>query len=250
MSSSQQHDTHDEIGVELDKIIDRVRRLLKQAEGTNNEHEAATFMAKAHELMIKHAIDQSALSDADQSKDRIISERIDVPGRQTGVKARRMLLIAVAGIAKCKLIKYGPQSSSHYEITGYEGDVAYCRALYASLLTQMQTALRLDHASSTTAKNNFMWGYVDRVASRLVAATVRKEQEAIATSSSTALVLRDRFADVERFVAAKHPKLRKAGWGKMGQYDPTARQRGAAAGEQANLGAGPAVRQRVRGELN
>jgi len=42
-----------------EKIINRVRKLLAQAEGTDNEHEAATFMAAAMATMERHALDEA-----------------------------------------------------------------------------------------------------------------------------------------------------------------------------------------------
>lgn len=46
------------------KLIDRIKALLAKAKGTDNEHEADTFMAKAMELMERHQIDLTQLDDA------------------------------------------------------------------------------------------------------------------------------------------------------------------------------------------
>jgi hypothetical protein len=46
------------------KLIDRIKALLAKAKGTDNEHEADAFMAKAMALMEEHQIDLTQLDDA------------------------------------------------------------------------------------------------------------------------------------------------------------------------------------------
>lgn len=53
------------------KLHERIRNLLKHANGTDNAVEAETFLAKAMELMAKHQIDASDLGEAG---DRVIEE--------------------------------------------------------------------------------------------------------------------------------------------------------------------------------
>ena len=40
-----------------DRLVDRVGKLLAQAEGTDNEHEAAAFVERAQQLATEHAVD-------------------------------------------------------------------------------------------------------------------------------------------------------------------------------------------------
>lgn len=48
-----------------DKIKSKIAALLAKAKGTDNEHEAAAFMAKAQEMLEQHQIDIGDLLDAD-----------------------------------------------------------------------------------------------------------------------------------------------------------------------------------------
>ena len=47
------------------KIKSKIAALLAKAKGTDNEHEAETFLAKVQELLEKHQLDMSDLEDAD-----------------------------------------------------------------------------------------------------------------------------------------------------------------------------------------
>ncbi len=49
--------------VENKKLADKIRALIAKAEGTDNEHEAEAFMAKALELLDKHRMSIGALKD-------------------------------------------------------------------------------------------------------------------------------------------------------------------------------------------
>lgn len=47
------------------KILTRIKALLAKANGTDNQHEAEVFLAKAQELLQEHQLDSSALDDVD-----------------------------------------------------------------------------------------------------------------------------------------------------------------------------------------
>ena len=40
-----------------DRLVDRIGKLLAQAEGTDNEHEASAFVERAQQLATAHAVD-------------------------------------------------------------------------------------------------------------------------------------------------------------------------------------------------
>jgi hypothetical protein len=228
-----------------DKIMDRIRRLLAQAEGTNNEHEAATFWGKAQELMAKHAIDEAMIA-ASTPKDQRATPIVrmhEMPSRQLGVKAQRFLLFYIVQYNRCRVLRYGPQSSTKYAIIGFEADVDFCIALFNSLKTQMMSELNRHRQFTTvTQKNSFMHGFAQRVGERL-RDNARMIEAGSTISSSTALVLRDRSHEVERAVVdAAGGRLRSAGQGKPGQRDSGAVGAGRAAGDRASLNAS-------RGEL-
>lgn len=212
----------------MDKIVTRVAKLLAMAESTSNEHEAAAFMEKAMALMEQHAIEEHQLKGAN-AEVRVTFQDFELPARQTGVKALRRLLAAVAELNRCKVMRMGPQSTTHYRVYGFSPDIDFTIRLYESLSTQMASACAREAFIRTqTQKNSFYHAFVGRVWMRLQEAKAVRETE---MSNSNALVLIDRKAEVERSLG----RTRKAGMGKPGARDLTATQAGDRAGRNANL---------------
>lgn len=63
-----------------EKIVDKIKKLLAKAKGTTNEAEAAVFAQKAHELLVKHDVDEAEIVTED--------ETVDAPIVGTDVKVR------------------------------------------------------------------------------------------------------------------------------------------------------------------
>lgn len=58
----------------LDKMKDKIAKLLAKAERTDNEHEAETFTASAHKLMLAYGIELAELESAGEVKPEEIVE--------------------------------------------------------------------------------------------------------------------------------------------------------------------------------
>ena len=193
-----------------EKMVDKIQKLLAKAEGTTNEHEAATFMAAAQRLMLEHAIEEGMLAKADPlRKTRPIVRTMEFGKNQTGIKALRYLLAGVAENNRCKV--WMEPGRRFMSIAGFEEDVEFVLMLQASIRVQMATALTTA-AKEPLAKAiggktfavNFMYGYVGRVNTRLKAMQRAAEQEVVGRSNLP--VLLDRKAAVE---AASPKNLRK-----------------------------------------
>ncbi len=192
------------------KIIEKIQKLLAQAEGTTNEHEAATFMAAAQRLMLQHAIEEGMLAKADPArKTRPIVRTMEFGKNQTGIKALRTLLAGVAENNRCKVWMHAGRMN--LSIAGFEEDVEFVLMLNASIRIQMAAALTTA-AKEPLAKAiggktfavNFMYGYVLRVITRLKAMQRSAEEEIVGRSNLP--VLLDRKAAV---AAVTPTKLRK-----------------------------------------
>ena len=211
--------------------LDKVRKLLAMAERTSNEHEAASFLAKAQALMTQYGIDEAmARVSAPTVNDVIEREMIDIPGRTTLIKAKRALLAVIAENNNCMVLIHTSGRVKTESITGYAGDRERVKILFSSLLLQMERAMRQDPGfqNSITYRNNFAWGYVSRIKVRLDQARV----EAYTLRGGGAEVaLRDTMSEVLRAVG----KVKRAPQGKRRVYDPNARAAGDAAGNRAVL---------------
>lgn len=125
-----------------DKLLTKIGGLLRQAEGTDNEHEAEAFMAAAQRLATAASIDLA------------LARAHDPAARQAATPITRQVTIGAAGkrglrtyvqlfvqIAQANDITCDVASNSTFIIAyGFESDIDACEALYTSLIIQMVAA--------------------------------------------------------------------------------------------------------------
>lgn len=125
-----------------EKYLTRLAALLRQAESTDNEHEAEAFMAAAQRLATATSIDIAvARAHAARREQRSapIAMRIEIgtPGK----RALRTYVQLFLAIARANDLTCDLASNSTYVIAyGFESDIETCEALYASLVVQMVRA--------------------------------------------------------------------------------------------------------------
>jgi hypothetical protein len=152
-------------------MLERVRALLAQAESTTFEAEAEAFMAKAHELMTRHAIDEAMVSARANRSETPLTIR--VPIDDPYVDAKSLLLHHVAANSRCRAVFYDRFALS--AVVGFATDLAATDMLFTSLLVQAQTAMR--EVSSTAPpgsrtrsrafRSAFFVAYARRIGARL-----------------------------------------------------------------------------------
>lgn len=69
----------------MDQIIAKIQKLMAKANGTDNEHEAAAFMEKAHAMLAEHNLSISQIAIASDTPD-ISSEQFEDPRAYLWVK--------------------------------------------------------------------------------------------------------------------------------------------------------------------
>ncbi|MGL6234531.1 MAG: DUF2786 domain-containing protein [Segniliparus sp.] len=198
-----------------DRSLARVAALLRQAEGTDNEHEAEAFLAAAQRLATAASIDL-ALARAhstNRAKQAKPAQRTVTVGER-GSKGLRTYVALFSGIGQANQVKCDVSHDSTYVLAfGFPEDIDATEALYASLLVQMAKSCESYLASGAhlptpkiTARLNFQLAFAGRIGARLQQA--REEEERAArrdgratsgASTSTELVLRNKELELADF---------------------------------------------------
>jgi hypothetical protein len=249
-----------------DRLVDKVGKLLAQAEGTDNEHEAAAFVERAQQLATEHAVDLERARARQRDRHRrgggepLVQERIDVGVRgRRGNRHRVLLYTAVAG-PNDVLVNVANDSTFVLGF-GHRADLEVVERLWASLAVQMTAAAqrRLDdgehrrhRVAALSWRLSFYDGFIAAVAERLAAARARAvAHEPVPTPAgepSAALVLREKGERVKDFYAATSQargSWRGTGSGRTA-VSGHARQAGHSDGHRADIGQD---RLRQRGQL-
>src|ERR1700753_3088242 len=170
-----------------DKMLARIAALLRQAEGTDNPHEADAFMSAAQRLATTASIDlavarsHSATRSAAQAPTpRTI--HIGMAGsRGLRTYVQLFVLIASANDVRCDVAS----NSTFVYAYGFAEDIDASHALYASLVVQMVRASDAYLASGAhrptptiTARLNFQLAFGARVGHRLAEAREQTQRDA------------------------------------------------------------------------
>lgn len=232
-----------------EKMLARIAALLRQAEGTDNSHEAEAFMAAAQRLATMASID---LAVARQHSDKRSAAQAPVqrtvaigdPGTR-GLRTYVQLFVVVAGVndVRCDVAS----NSTYVYAYGFAEDIDATHALYLGLLTQMvkSSAAYINSGAhrptpTITARLNFQLAFGARVGQRLAQARDAAKQEAAEGADrrpGTALALRNKDIELKSFYrqASRARGTWRATSASAG-YSSAARQAGDRAGRQARLG--------------
>ena len=232
-----------------DKMLARIAALLRQAEGTDNTHEAEAFMAAAQRLATATSIDLAvARSHSDQrTKAQAPLQRTITIGN-AGARGLRtyvqlFVLIANANDVKCDIAS----NSTFVYAYGFAEDIDASHALYASLVLQMVKASESYIASGShrptptiTARINFQLAFGSRIGKRLAEAREQARREATKSRQSrpgTAIALRDKDIELKDFY--RETSQARGTWratSATAGYSSSARRAGDRAGRRARLG--------------
>ena len=233
-------------------MLARIAALLRQAEGTDNAHEADAFMTAAQRLATaasidlavarSHAVSRSA---AQAPTQRTIT--IGSPGtRGLRTYVQLFVVIALANDVRCDVAS----NSTFVYAYGFAEDIDASHALYAGLVVQMVRASDTYLASGAhrptptiTARLNFQLAFGSRVGQRLAEAREQTRREATndrRRPPGTAIALQDKDIELRDHYrsASKARGTWQASRATAG-YSSAARRAGDRAGRRARLGNSP-----------
>jgi hypothetical protein len=235
-----------------DKMLARIAALLRQAEGTDNAHEAEAFLSAAQRLATATSIDlavarsHSAKREAAQTPTQRTITIGEVGARGLRTYVQLFAVIAHANDVRCDVAS----NSSFVYAYGFAEDLDATHALYASLLVQMvrscDTYLSTGEHRPTptiTARLNFQLAFGARVGQRLAEAREEARSEVArdkARDPGTAIALRNKEIELRDHYrdVSKARGTWRASHGSAG-YSSSARRAGDRAGKRARLGGSP-----------
>jgi hypothetical protein len=242
-------------------MLARIAALLRQAEGTDNPHEAEAFMAAAQRLATATSIDLAVARahSSQRTKSQMPVQRTITIGN-AGTRGLRTYVQLFVVIANANDVKCDVASNSTFVYAyGFAEDIDASHALYASLVMQMVKASEAYIASGAhrptptiTARLNFQLAFGARIGQRLAEAREQAQQEAIKgrdNQPGTAIALRDKDIELKDFY--RQTSEARGTWratSATAGYSSAARRAGDRAGRRARLGNSPEL-SGARGEL-
>jgi hypothetical protein len=232
-----------------DKMLARIAALLRQAENTDNPHEAEAFMSAAQRLATTTSIDLAVARAhaATRSPAQVPVQRTITIG-DAGSKGLRTYVQLFVAIAMANDVKCDVASNSTFVYAyGFAEDIDATHSLYASLVVQMVKASDAYIATgghrptpTITARLNFHLAFGARVGQRLGEARDEARQSATTGRDQrpgTAIALRNKDIELKSFYAeaSKARGTWRATSASAG-YSSAARRAGDRAGRRARLG--------------
>jgi hypothetical protein len=235
-----------------DKMLARIAALLRQAEGTDNAHEADAFMAAAQRLATATSIDFAVARahSANRTAAQAPTQRTITIG-EPGSRGLRTYVQLFAVIAAANDVTCDVASNSTFVYAyGFEADIDTTHALYASLVVQMVRSCDAYLATGAhkptptiTARLNFQLAFGTQIGQRLSEAREEARREATkekATAPGTALALRNKDIELRQHYRAQSKA--RGTWratSASAGYSSAARRAGDRAGRTARLGSSP-----------
>lgn len=204
---------HPSVPPPTDPWLRRIQALLAKAESTEFPAEAETLLAKAQELMTRHAIDEAMLAAAgSRPRDDIVTELITVEAPYAGAKAALLGCVATANGCRA-IIQTSGRGAKRCAVVGHRSDLAKVTTLFAALsLHAARTMLRAPVPPYDTARrfrHAFLLAFAARIGERLQEAARAAQVEAERESGRcVGLALVDRSAAVDTAVDEQFPRLR------------------------------------------
>lgn len=213
------------------KVVTKVRALLAKAEATPYAEEAEAFMAKAQELMTRHAIDEVTVAGGPRDPSDVACRHVLLD--EPYLKPKYFLLSRVARANRCRAIARGDIAM----VFGAIGDLEAVELLFTSLLAQATSSMLkagLDgHTRSRSFRHGFLVAFAERIGQRLQEAAAEVVTSLAGDSASALPALRERDRAAEQMIQELFPHVRAM---TISSSNPHGLNAGYAAANRAALG--------------
>jgi Protein of unknown function (DUF2786) len=223
-----------------ERLLDRVRKLLAQAEDDSvTPAEAQAFTAKAAQLMAKYGIDRALIAAERPETDQPANRVLDIHNPWAREKAHLLSGLATALRCQCILLS-GSRPGSRVHLFGFASDIDRTDVLYTSILIQMAhglaTAQVPEWSNPRAWRRSWLLGFATAVIARVREAEHGAVRAATRPGTSggekTALVLADRSLIIRQQVEEAYPMTRKT----RVTYTGSGYRDGYHQGERADIG--------------
>lgn len=228
-----------------EKTLEKVRKLLAQAEDQAGTPEGEVFSKRAEEMMIRHGIEQDVLDAAEgKGKGDLGATRLFLPTPYA--KEKSALAGAIIdhnqcqGVVHWKRTRTGRLSAGSgltVSVYGFDRDRSTVEFLFTSLSVQavkgMHAAFVPIDEDPATFRASWMLGFANGVRQRMAEMSLRAQRDADSTSTGAAVVLADKQSQVEQYVASLYPHVSQ---GRAMRTSGSGVGAGRRAGRSADLG--------------
>lgn len=117
-------------------ILEKIKKILAKAEGTNNEEEAKTFFMKAQEMMAKNDISMEQIRIKDEPKE--VVQEMARSGKKTTAARNLSLAVLIAKNFKCETYIGHNQKDAYIMFLGFECDVKIANMTFDTISKFME----------------------------------------------------------------------------------------------------------------
>lgn len=229
----------------LDKMKDKISKLLAKAERTDNEYERESFTTSAHKLMLAYGIEMAELESAGEVKpEEIVEVYRLLKGGYTVVLVSEIYQLAKS-FGHLSGFVQGSGSTQALTIVGHKSDVEAFWILADSIGIQAMSGLhrfQMEHKPTrqymtnhekTIQSRSYLQGFY-RICAKRIADLRRVEEAAPTVSTGAALVLASKQDRVDDYIEQTHNLKARRGGAKS--FSASGARAGAQAGMRADLG--------------
>ena len=182
---------------DVNKIVDRVRKLLAMSEDTSSPHEAAIAAKRAASLMQKYNLDNANILISTLTDDDIVENTIESAQGKRIPRWIMLLLVPVANLHDCK-VRYVYQGTNHLKTPQFIGtteDAMVAGYVFEFLVRELKWLAKLYQPLNKLLKggakgmNDFKDGAGSEVRKMLKSITVDKSVAERQAAGGTGLVV-------------------------------------------------------------
>lgn len=185
-----------------EQAIDKIKKLLRLANGTNFEQEAATAMNMLRDLLAKHNLSMSEIENEDKRvKQSSIDDLVKNPFKQSKGNWQTQLMMVIAEYCKCRVLISSPNNiiigmPFEVEICSYTYEMLHsqidkmCKKLRRDLRKERESSYgyRQDRRNSSFNTRGYTMGIIETLKKRLFEREKYEQEKGLIVVEHSALV--------------------------------------------------------------